>query len=202
MRYLILVKIAFTIILTQCISSCTIEEGNTTISSFILDKDLHKVKLEITKVDSCFREIEKSTNIPLYKLGFSSDSVSRVYYRACIAGDSLIERKYCNYEKNIGADSNKFLDSAIDKLTALNIIGAWYSSDTYEFICILNSNYRNAGDERYLFIGVAHDSTNDSLLTSLLKRNKSPLFSVLDKRNNVYLLRDKRYNNFQSQPNR
>lgn len=201
MSYLTSIKTAFTIIFIQCISSCMVEEGNSTIYSFVLDKDLAKIKSDISKFDSCFREIEKSTSIPLYKLGFSSSSVNSVYYRTCVLGDSFIERKYCNYEKEVGANNNHFLNSSIDKLVAENIIGAWYSSDTNEFICILNSNYKDTGDERYLFIGVSDNSIKYSSLTSLLESNKSPLFFVLEKKDNVYLLRDKRYNDFQPQPN-
>jgi len=173
------IRIALTITLMLYISSCIVEEErNITISSFVLDNDLSKVKTEINKADNYFRNINRLSNVSERKLGHIAYSGEKnIYYRNCLSvKGEYIETTYCNYDSILGIDESKQLEATINTLRSMGIIGSWYSTDTNELICILESHYKNAGDERYLFVGLANDSINNSSLTSLLERNKSTLF--------------------------
>ncbi|WP_133257075.1 hypothetical protein [Hymenobacter edaphi] len=88
---------------------------------------------------------------PDIRLGYFR--VPYLAFRNCAFDGRYDSAAQCNPSEYLGEMRYKRMLTAIDTLSKLRIIGAWYADyapDSSDLVLIIDTNYRNYGDGRYL----------------------------------------------------
>ncbi len=159
-------------------ASCISESDRVITKITYSDNELSNIKEHLLVLEDVFSKLRDS--LPSSPLGYVLFD-STIRYRHCF--DSLgndIDTNDCNLSALLNDIEHAKLLRAIAYLKVEKISGSIFSSSLDSHLLILDVNYKQFGDNRYLFLTREND----------LKISKAP-YEILDRKNNFYLLKDK-----------